>query len=69
MSGGQGLSRRLWLVKWWLLAMPHFLVLGVIGVGLRGLSALLTLFAGVSLLFTGAPRTPHAPPGGRGDRR
>lgn len=47
------LSRGLVLVKWWLLAIPHFLVLGVVGGGLRGLTGLLTLFAGVALLFTG----------------
>jgi hypothetical protein len=61
------LSRGLVLVKWWLLAIPHYLVLGVIGGGLffgfggrfaaagafGGLLGLLVLFAGVGLLFTG----------------
>jgi hypothetical protein len=49
----EDLSRGLVLVKWWLLAIPHFLVLGIIGGGMRGLTALLTLFAGIALLFTG----------------
>ncbi len=61
------LSRGLVLIKWWLLAIPHYLVLGVIGGGLflgfgdryaaagafGGLIGLLVLFAGVGLLFTG----------------
>jgi uncharacterized protein DUF4389 len=47
------LSRGLVLVKWWLLVFPHLLVLGLIGGGIRGLLGLLTLFSGVSLLFTG----------------
>ncbi|MDX3520231.1 DUF4389 domain-containing protein [Streptomyces scabiei] len=53
------LSRGLVLVKWWLLAIPHYLVLGIIGGGIHvawssgGLIALLTFFAGVALLFTG----------------
>ncbi|MDX2602494.1 DUF4389 domain-containing protein [Streptomyces caniscabiei] len=53
------LSRGLVLVKWWLLAIPHYLVLGIIGGGVHvawtsgGLIALLTFFAGVALLFTG----------------
>lgn len=47
------LSRGLVLVKWWLLAIPHFLVLGIAGGGLRALNGLLTLFAGIALLFTG----------------
>ena len=59
------LSRGLVLVKWWLLAIPHYLVLGVLlGGGYAawgaedwrwgggpGLIALLVLFAGVALLF------------------
>ena len=57
------LSRGLALVKWWLLAIPHYLVVGVFvggagallwawpgGVGLIGL---LVLFAAVVLLFSG----------------
>lgn len=46
------LSRGLVLVKWWLLAVPHLLVLGVAG-GIRMLIGLFSFFAGVSLLFTG----------------
>jgi hypothetical protein len=50
------LSRRLALVKWWLLAIPHYVVVGVLlgGIGLHwgGLVLILTLFAGVMLLFT-----------------
>ena len=62
------LSRGLALVKWWLLAIPHYLVVaffvggggyvlwqwgeGWVGFD-GGLVALLTLFAGVALLFTG----------------
>jgi hypothetical protein len=61
------LSRGLALVKWWLLALPHYLVLalfvGGIGYGVRGadddpvvtisLIGVLVLVAGVVLLFTG----------------
>lgn len=63
------LSRGLVLVKWWLLALPHYLVLGVLASGATwtvqrttegtatststGLLELLVLFAGVALLFTG----------------
>lgn len=62
------LSRGLVLVKWWLLAIPHYLVIafftggggfvlwrwgdGWLGFD-GGLVALLTLFAGIALLFTG----------------
>jgi hypothetical protein len=50
------LSRRLALVKWWLLALPHLVIVGVFlgGIGLHwgGLVLILTLFAGVMLLFT-----------------
>jgi hypothetical protein len=51
------LSRGLVLVKWWLLAIPHYLVLGFFqgGFGPRfwgaGLIGLLVLFAAVVLLF------------------
>jgi uncharacterized protein DUF4389 len=64
-----GLSRGLVLVKWWLLALPHYLVVAVFaGVGWSaassrtdsiyglvggGLIGLLVMFAGVCLLFTG----------------
>jgi hypothetical protein len=55
------LSRGLVLVKWWLLARPHYLVLvffvgGGVGFGWvrwGGLDVLLVLFAAVYLLFTG----------------
>ncbi|MGQ4481611.1 DUF4389 domain-containing protein [Streptomyces sp. SAS_276] len=53
------LSRGLVLVKWWLLAVPHYLVLGLLLGGLKlpwasgGLIALLAVFAGVSLAATG----------------
>jgi hypothetical protein len=57
------LSRGLVLIKWWLLAIPHYLVLAVLlGWGdptwgdrwtWPGLIALLVLFAGLALLFTG----------------
>lgn len=63
------LSRGLVLVKWWLLAIPHYLVVSILtgsawmyvwsgrygwtGWGWGGLIGLLALFAGVVLLFTG----------------
>ena len=62
------LSRGLALVKWWLLALPHYLVIGVFAGGGAwaaseagdwwlapggGLVGLLVLFAAVTLLFTG----------------
>src|SRR6059058_5426218 len=64
----QSLSRGLVLVKWWLLALPHYLVVAVFagggwaawsGIGngwmwsSGGLVGLLVFFAGVVLLFTG----------------
>ncbi len=64
----ESLSRGLVLVKWWLLALPHYLVVGVFAGGgwaawsgsgsewmwsSGGLVGLLVLFAGVALLFTG----------------
>ena len=64
----ESLSRRLVLVKWWLLALPHYLVVAVFAGGAwatwtgigngwmwssGGLVGLLVLFAGVVLLFTG----------------
>src|ERR1051326_8438365 len=60
----RSLSRRLVLVKWWLLALPHYLVIAVFvggawaGSGFDrlygggGLVGLLVLFAGVMLLLT-----------------
>ncbi len=63
------LSRGLALVKWWLLALPHYLIVGVFAGGAwagwneanesgawsygGGLIGLLVFFAGVMLLFTG----------------
>jgi Domain of unknown function (DUF4389) len=62
------LSRGLVLVKWWLLALPHYLIVGVfVGGGWAiwtgtnnellslsgGLVGLMVLFAGIMLLFTG----------------
>ena len=52
----ESLSRGLVLVKWWLLAIPHYLVLAFF-VG-HGLVGLLVLVAAVVLLFTG--RYPQA---------
>ena len=65
----QSLSRGLVLVKWWLLALPHYLVVAVFAGGALagfneanddlawtsggGLIGLLVLIAGVVLLFTG----------------
>jgi hypothetical protein len=60
------LSRGLVLVKWWLLALPHYLLLAVLAGGIGwsvgdtanrgdggpGLLGLAVLFAGVALLFT-----------------
>jgi Domain of unknown function (DUF4389) len=54
------LSRVLVLVKWWLLAIPHYLIVGVFTGGLYasgrefggGLILLLALISGVALLFT-----------------
>ncbi len=51
------LSRGLVLVKWWLLAIPHYIVTGIFqgGAGFEkfGLIFILTIFAAVTLLFTG----------------
>jgi hypothetical protein len=49
------LSRGLVLVKWWLLAIPHYLVVSVFaGAGWSvGLVTLLALIAAASVLFTG----------------
>jgi Domain of unknown function (DUF4389) len=60
----ESLSRGLVLVKWWLLAIPHYLVIAAFVGGASagtdshrmwsagGLVALLVLFAGIALLFT-----------------
>jgi hypothetical protein len=55
----QQLSRGLVLVKWWLLAIPHYAVVGVfIGGSSSGLVGLLVLIAAVILAFTGTyPRS------------
>ena len=48
------LSRGLVLVKWWLLAIPQYIVVGIFAGGwggAAGLTGALVLFAGVSLLF------------------
>jgi hypothetical protein len=56
------LSRGLVLVKWWLLALPHYLVIAVFiggsawaaaSIGGIGLVGLLVLFAAIALLITG----------------
>ncbi|HEY7263379.1 MAG TPA: DUF4389 domain-containing protein [Trebonia sp.] len=60
------LSRRLVLVKWWLLALPHYLIVGAFAgggwlawqsghaqFGAGGLIGVLVLVAAVALLFTG----------------
>ena len=63
------LSRGLVLVKWWLLAIPHYVIVGIFGGGWwlgwweptdarwagdrPGLIGVLVLFAAVALLFTG----------------
>jgi hypothetical protein len=49
----ESLSRGLVLVKWWLLALPHYLVVAVFTGGYGGLVSLLVFIAGVTLLFTG----------------
>lgn len=58
------LSRGLVLVKWWLLILPHYLVVALLLGGLRapwadfGLIGLLTLIGAVALAFTGGyPRS------------
>lgn len=52
------LSRGLVLVKWWLLVLPHYLILAAISgtggpPGRPGLTLVLVLIAAVALLFTG----------------
>jgi hypothetical protein len=46
------LSRGLVLIKSWLLAIPHYIVISVFAGSFGGLIGLLALFAGVALLFT-----------------
>ncbi|MFH1486037.1 MAG: DUF4389 domain-containing protein [Chloroflexota bacterium] len=51
------LSQGLVLVKWWLLAIPHYIIVIIFqgggGEGRGGLVPILAIFAGVVLLFTG----------------
>ena len=50
------LSRGRVLVKWWLLAIPHYIVVGILhggSGGYGGLTSTLAVFAAVGLLFTG----------------
>ena len=51
------LSRGLVLIKWWLLAIPHYMVVGILQGGTGspgpGLVTLLALFGAVGLLFNG----------------
>ncbi len=53
----ENLSRGLVLVKWWLLAIPHYIVTALFkggqGGGNAGLVTLLAVFGAVALLFTG----------------
>jgi hypothetical protein len=48
-SGIDAPSRRLWLVKWCVLAVPHYPIL----IGLYLLYPLVTIAAGIAILFTG----------------
>jgi len=52
------LSRGLVLVKWWLLAIPHYIVVSILEGGMGeqrgvGLVLILAIFAAIALLFTG----------------
>ena len=53
----ENLSRGLVLVKWWLLAIPHYIVVSIFqpvgGGSYAGLVFVLAIFAAVALLFTG----------------
>jgi hypothetical protein len=53
----ESLSRGLVLVKWWLLAIPHYLVVGVLtggfGASRAGLATLLALFGAIARMFSG----------------
>lgn len=58
----ESLSRGLVLVKWWLLALPQYLVIAIFAGGVSamsvGLIGLLVVFAGFALLFTNSyPRS------------
>ena len=54
----RNLSKGMVLIKWWLLAFPHLVVVGFFqggwGEGQHGLISILTLFAAVYLMFTGS---------------
>jgi hypothetical protein len=48
------LSRGLVLVKWWLLAIPHYVIVGIFQGGRSGgLVTILTIISAIVLLFTG----------------
>ena len=49
------LSRGLVLVKWWLLAIPHYIITGIFvgGSNNTGLITILTIISAIVLLFTG----------------
>jgi hypothetical protein len=48
------LSRGLVLVKWWLLAIPHYIIVGIFQGGRSGgLVTILTIISAIVLLFTG----------------
>ena len=50
------LSRGLVLIKWWLLAIPHYIIVGIFqggGKGAPGLVFILAIIAAIVLLFTG----------------
>jgi len=50
------LSQGLVLVKWWLLAIPHYIIVGIFqgsGESGGGLVFILAIFAAIALLFTG----------------
>ncbi len=54
------LSRGLVLVKWWLLAIPHYIILGTVsgnswGKGGSNIIVVLAIFAAIYILFTGKP--------------
>ena len=54
----ESLSRGLVLIKWWLLAIPHYIIVGLFqggygGRGGGGLVSILAIIAAIVLLFTG----------------